>query len=201
MINSRKSRFSDGLWGGIWDYTLIGAITLIIVTDILGDVHVLSADSALSLFPYYVAGTMCSKLIEKCKPKLIFVSGIIGMALYTVISVYNIGIDYDQLKLGNNAIITYAEGLLGCFSITFLFSLLANRKNELIRSVGMNTLTILGLHTIFIQVFRFAYKTVVSDMLPLWYLVMLSVCAFVLSYLLSLLLVSKCPVVIGRKRD
>lgn len=105
------------------------------------------------------------------------------------------------MKFGNSMAITYLEGMLGCFGFTFLFLTLSCYHNERLRDVGMNTLTILGFHTIFIQIFRFAYKHIASGETPIWYLVVVAVVSFVLCYLLALLIKKYCPIVVGAYRN
>lgn len=195
-FNSVQAVLQNG--GGYKELSIILIIILVVVLDLYSGIHLCSADSALLLFPYYVAGTFCSKILGVFSRNYILILGLIGMSGYTLLSFNNTGIDYDQLKLGTNVGFTYIEGMLGCFSLAFLFSLLSNKKNEWLRDMGMNTLTILGFHGIFIQVFRFAYKYAVSEVIPVWYLFIISIVSFVFCYLLSLVLSKWCPVAIGR---
>lgn len=162
------------------------------------NIHVLSIDSALALFPYYIAGHFASRLLKFAKNKNAMPLAMIGMIVYSTISIANGYIDYDQMKLGHNVLMTYASALIGCYSITLLFSGFFQYRNLLLADIGMNTLTILGFHSVFIQIFRFAYKTIESDTLPLWYLVILSVITLFLCYWISKVLMKYCPSVIGR---
>lgn len=159
----------------------------------------LSIDSAFALFPYYVAGLFCPLLLKRIKAGYILPIAIMGLIVYSIISIRNGGIDYDQMKLGENVWMTYASGLVGCFAITFLFSNFARYRNVLLMDIGMNTLTILGLHCIPIQIFRFSYKAFASNDLPIWYLLALSIMTLLLCYHMSKLFVKYCPVMIGRK--
>ncbi len=197
FFNALLGLFEKGL-----NATSIANLAMIagVLTLLMCDFHAFSVKAAFALLPYYIAGAGCSRLISKIKSKRIVVyASIGGLILYSIISVKNVGIDYDQLKFGDNTLVTYMEGLLGCFSMTMIFSCLSRFKIESLRDIGMNTLTILGFHSIFIQVFRFLYKRAFSDSIPLWYLATISLVSFMGCYGISLLIIRICPYAIGRK--
>ena len=178
---------------------IIVSIIVLFVCGNIFDLHVLSATSAFALLPYYITGALCPKLINKIESESCFVYALIGLVIYSTISMFNMGIDYDQLKFGCNIFVTYIEGFLGCFSITLLFSCFSMYKIEILVDMGMNTLTILGFHSIFIQIFRFIYKRSVLEAIPLWYLFAISIVSFMACYGISQLIMRICPQVIGRK--
>ena len=198
FFNSLFALLRNG--GAFLDFLSLISVVLLIIANLFFCIHLLSADTALALMPYYLAGFVCSKLLKNFNRKEILMFVIPGLIVYTLISIYHTGIDYDQMKFGNSIIIMYVEGILGCYAITFLFSLLSGYKNDTLRDIGMNTITILGFHVIFIQVLRFVYKHFVSEIIPLWYLFAISVMSFILCYMMSIIINKYCPVVIGGKK-
>ena len=187
-------------------FTYRGGVTCFIICGLyflnrFYDVHIFSIDSAMALFPYYVAGSFSQRGLTFGKQKGIFLLAILGIAMYSLICLENKGIDYDQMKFGQNIIKTYASGFLGCYSITLIFSHISTYQNPFLLNVGMNSLAILGLHSIFVQIFRFAYKIITTDELPIWYLVALSVMTLYLCSLISEWLVKYCPTLIGKNKQ
>lgn len=174
-------------------------IILFIYLSVFCDIPLLSADSAMALFPYYMGGVLLKPVIQKASNKIKLLTGIVTLFIYSIIMQHAGYVCYDRMELGNNTTMSYLAGMLGCYSIMVLMSLLEHIKMPYLMNIGQHTLAILGLHLMFIQLFRFPAKVVLGEPIPLVYLIIMSLLVVIISYRCSLIIIKKYPILLGRR--
>lgn len=175
----------------VWSAIVCVMIAIILLyMDIVHSVHLMSVDSAFSLFPYYLLGALVPKKMFDGSNRG-FRFSILLLLLYIFISINNGYISYDRSEFGNSFVVMYIEGVVGCLSIATLFSCLERFDMRILSMLGKDSLTVLGLHIIFIQIFRFALKSVYGNELPL-------ICLFAISFFICLICVLLARTAINR---
>lgn len=111
-------------------------------------------------------------------------------------------VDYDRMILGNNVVVTILSSIIGCF-VFFLIgrTFFTSGKLVLILKSGEYSIGILGLHVIFTQSLRWLYKLFLCDTIPLWYLLLISIIAFYVSYSITLVIMKLDPRLLGKAID
>ncbi|WP_028904491.1 acyltransferase family protein [Prevotella sp. P6B4] len=156
--------------------------------------------SAFALFPFFVLGWICGSVNKT--PRKIPLPVVFAMFVaYLVISSNNGYVDFAQLKFGHNIITTYFTASVGCISICYLGkAYFSNYHNNLLLKIGEYSIGILGFHIIFIQIFRYIYKILINEIIPLWYLLLMSILVCLICYLCTLIVMKVNPCLIGKNK-
>ena len=166
--------------------------------DLKSIISLLSVDTAIALFPFYLSAWLFKNYIfERFRLPRHVLFGL--LILFAFLSVANGYIDFDQMKLGDNLIVTFLTALIGCVVFFYFGYLYLNDKNFYkIENMGEYSIGILGLHIVIIQPLRWLYKYAIDYTIPLWYLFFISCLTFYLSYRITLLIIKVNPKLLGK---
>lgn len=189
-------------------FVILCTLILVFLLDATHVVSILSVDSSLGLLVFFLSGLFWKKYVGLSNmgvAKKIWAPILIIITYATSVylnSTQGNSIAFVQMKIGDNPVWTYFNAMLGCVGFTMLFSAINTKSHfaEFFQRIGEYTIGILGFHIIFIVIFRFAFKSVAGENIPFWYLLVISIISYFMSYFLTRMVSKINPALIGKQK-